>query len=176
MAQPETLKHTELMTQQGLKKTDLPKEIQSQIQGLSLQVGKYNANPDDKKKEAITTKDLTIANAILDWISGGKKAASAPAPVVPLAPTPEQIAAEEAKKQQAIDDAKALEEQKLAQAAADKKANDEKSFLEKLKAQGGRIHKSDIAIVLGKDPSTEETVAGVPLRKIHLGDGYYKMV
>ncbi len=168
------LKHAVLLQEQSLKKTDLPKEIQSKIQGLSLAVGKYKANPTDDKKERVETTDLIIANDILDWINGGKKTATqAPAKSTPPAPSAEELAVAAAKKKDAED---AAETARLAQEAADKKAADEKLFLEKFKAQGNRIHVSDITNVLGRTPNNEETVLNIPLKKIPLGDGYYRGV
>lgn len=74
---PSILQYEELMTEEGITKKQLPKNIIHKTTVLSMTIGRFIKNPNKTNKDKVIALDIEIADAIQDWIEESNVTASA---------------------------------------------------------------------------------------------------
>jgi len=134
--------YEELMKENGLTKADLPKEIKSKIQGLTLSASRAST-PADK----IKSHDILICDAIQTFIERDYPDSDSQ--------TPEQKAEKEAE---------VTRTQIVAiQTAIVNKINS---------VDGRWITKADLAAIIGRTPADKETIGDLKLYRVYLTEKY----
>ena len=62
------LGHKDIMSENNLKQSDLPVELNNAIVELNLRIADYQSNPNATQKKSIEQKSAYIAHDILDWV------------------------------------------------------------------------------------------------------------
>lgn len=161
--------HETLLEQEGLKTSDLPKNIRAKIQGWNLLFAKLKKSDDDETMyRSVQRKSIEIADKIQDFI--------------------EQDFEEEAEKK-AEEKAEEKPEKKAEEKPEEKPTTKvttnkssfgnlvmEKKILTQLKEGNGRIRISQLKAIIGKEPDyPEQKVNTITLRKIFMSSEYRKI-
>lgn len=194
----EVLQYQKLMADEKIELSTLPLEIRNKIKALAPLVGRYNKTPTDALFSAITTADVGIADMIADHLENGlpsesellaqqeadKKAkADADAKIKADEDAKAKLEADEKAKIKADEDAKIkADEDAKAKADADEKAKVDASNAKEDEVKSiinsrsdKRIPTSDLARIIGSNPSNPQTVGSTKLKQVYLNSAFYQL-
>ena len=194
----EVLQYQKLMQEEKIELNTLPVEIRNKIKALAPLIGRYNKTPTEALLNAITTSDISIADAIVDHLENGlptekelqyqleadKKAkadadakakADSDADAKAKADAEAKVKADEDAKAKADADAKAkLEADEKAKLDASNAKEDEVKAIINSRSDK-RIPTSDLARILGSNPSNPQTVGSIKLKQVYLNSAFYQL-
>lgn len=134
------LQYREHLAENNIKLEDLPSELQKMAKVVDANLQAYEENQDEEFKKKLVTQDVQLADAIQDWIEN-------------------EIEGEEY-----------IEEVEKAQEEQDSKEKAIQEAIMSHRANDGRVHKSHIAQIIGRQPNQTEKIGNMTLKKGFLSE------
>jgi hypothetical protein len=151
------LEYLEYMEEQGINKSDLPKELISKMTSIAMRMGKYEKSQSEKDANWIKQADILLADSIMDWQEGDY-----------AEPTAEEEKPE-AEEKPAEEEKPEAEEKP----ANDEEANNTLAQTIKSHMKGGKILKTELEKIIGKNVSGDIRIGKTTFRPYWLNSSYY---